>query len=63
MRAAASRRIDAIVAALALLPERERAALARAAGSLDAVAALVRDGTAPANRSAGSGAARRTGRS
>ena len=43
MRAAAQRRIDAIVAGLGQLSDRDRAALERAAASLPALAGLVRD--------------------
>jgi DNA-binding MarR family transcriptional regulator len=43
MRTARQRRVDAITAALARLPARERARIERSAGSLQALAALVRD--------------------
>jgi DNA-binding MarR family transcriptional regulator len=46
MHAAAQRRIDAIVAGLAALPERERALIERSAGSLPELARLVRDSAA-----------------
>jgi DNA-binding MarR family transcriptional regulator len=43
MRTARQRRVDAITAALARLPVRERERLERSAGSLQALATLVRD--------------------
>jgi DNA-binding MarR family transcriptional regulator len=54
MRAAAQRRVEAIVAGLAALPQRERALLERSAASLPTLARLVREtGTGTETRADG----------